>query len=423
MSNFRHYLALAFGLGVAAAMPTNAVAQPYTFTATNIVVERMNGDANYGPGGAALGSTATAVFIDQFLPNVAAQAVPVNTAGITISIALPTTVGALAMTDSGSATSNGYFTRTVNGQGLVAPGYNAALATVGVASTNPATINRSIGFITASGVNSSNGFSDGPSNNFRSVASVDGSAFYASTAGTTTTAGILLKNATGSVTTTTPILNGNTRNLQIFNNSLFVSSSSATPGVGISLVGSAGSLPTAATTSTLLPGTGTSGTGTPSPYGFFLLDNPLNANNWNSTGLDTLYVADDRTGANGGGLQRWVYDGTTWLLTTTVATASGGARGLTATFDALTNTTSLWLTTTTASSNQLVAINDVLTATSGTFDAAFVTLATSPVNTVFRGVAIAPVPEPVSVLSICAAGGAVAGMWYRRKYNRKQENN
>ena len=30
------------------------------------------------------------------------------------------------------------------------------------------------------------------------------------------------------------------------------------------------------------------------------------------TGLDTLYVADDSSQANGGGIQKWVSNGSTW---------------------------------------------------------------------------------------------------------------
>src|SRR5581483_5983633 len=79
---------------------------------------------------------------------------------------------------------------------------------------------------------------------------------------------------------------------------------------------------------TLLPGF-PSASG-PSPYGMFALDNPLNP----VTGIDTLYVADDRA-APSGGIQRWVTtDGTNWSLTGTVSATGtggtvGGVRGLT----------------------------------------------------------------------------------------------
>ena len=49
--------------------------------------------------------------------------------------------------------------------------------------------------------------------------------------------------------------------------------------------------------------------GNSSPYGFALWDrNPSVA------GVDTLYVADDRTAANGGGIQKWSFNGTSWTL-------------------------------------------------------------------------------------------------------------
>lgn len=402
-------------LAIVCALTADSAAHAQVFLPDYLVVERI------GDGAGALGSAAFAVFLDQYHPSIPGAAVTTTP--------MPTAAGTLAVTDSGSATSNGYFTRTADGTALVVPGYNANVGTLSVAGSAPGTINRSIGLVTsATSVNSSNGFSDGPTNNFRSVASYDGSAFYASTAGSAAAAGILLKNNTGSVTTTTPVLLGNTRNLRIFNGangpSLFAASSAAAPGAGIHLVGTAGTLPTSSVTSTVLPGTGTSGTGTASPYGFFLVDNPLNSNNYQGTGFDTLYVADDRANTAGGGIQRWSFDGANWNLNGTaqygVGATPSGFRGLTASISG--NTVSLFATSVTSATsggvNDLVLISDTLTAVGGTFGS-FTTLATSATNTVFRGVDFTPqaIPEPTS-LSLAAVG--LAGIWWRRRVQNQR---
>src|SRR5215470_9630123 len=46
-----------------------------------------------------------------------------------------------------------------------------------------------------------------------------------------------------------------------------------------------------------------------------------------------IYVADDRTGATGGGVQRWEFDGSNWILSYTLNDSlAGGARYVTADF-------------------------------------------------------------------------------------------
>ncbi|HMP60960.1 MAG TPA: PEP-CTERM sorting domain-containing protein [Gemmatales bacterium] len=394
------------------------------FSPGNIVVWRVNGDANYNPGGSALTNAATAIFLDQFNPNTAGQTAP------TFTVSLPTVVGTLAQNDSGTATSNGFFTRSQNSTQLITPGYDAALGTASVAGSNPATITRSIGAVNEQGlVNSSTGFNNGPSNNFRSAAGDGLGNLWASTAGSATTAGIFhIPSADfGTVGAAVAVANGNWRNIRIFNNSLFGTSGSASPGQGLHLVGSVGTLPTGPESTTFVPGTGTSGSGAPSPYGFWFFDNPLNGANWNGTGFDTLYVADDRSVANGGGLQRWVYDGVNWNISDTITlvdgtSATGAFRGLAASIDTTGQPiVQLWLTTVASGngSNQLVTITDTLSAGGGTFGS-FVSLATSPENTVFRGVDFTPVPEPTTLAMLGMVG--IGAGWYRWQRGGKRRS-
>lgn len=424
MSSFRIGRWL-LGLVATVASASLAIAQPYTFNPSNVVVLRVGGTDSFGPGASALSNAATSIFLDQFLPSTAGQLAPQDTAGVGLSLALPTVAGTsgnpLAVTVSGTATSEGYLTRSADGLSLIVGGYNANVGTASVASSSPATIARTIGVITPTSINTSNAFNDGGSINIRGVASPDGSSLYGVAGGGT--GSIRNITNTGTISASTAIVTQNIRNLSIFGNSLFYSTSSGTAANnGIFLAGSVGTLPTSAVTGMQLPGLGTSGTGTPSAYSFFLLDNPLNSNNWNSTGLDTLYIADDRTTANGGGVQRWVYDGTNFVLDATMPITTtggnGGARGLAASFDAGTNSVTVWATSASGTSS-LVSFTDQLTATSGAFST-LLTLATAPTNTAFRGVALAPVPEPATILGIAAGTFGAAGL-VRRRFRKSIE--
>jgi hypothetical protein len=168
----------------------------------------------------------------------------------------------------------------------------------------------------------------------------------------------------------------NARWVGIFGNQLFASSASGA-NVGANSVGS-GAPPTALSSAANLTGTSTSGTGTPSPYGFALFD--LDAS---VPGLDTLYLADDRVVANGGGIQKWKLAGSTWTLAATFANGlTAGCRGLTAWVSG----SNVVLAATTADTPaKLVTVTD-----DGSAAPAFTTVATAATNTAFRGVALAP---------------------------------
>ena len=408
MKTFRYGIVSALLLVLNVCQPVGA-----QFVAGNIVVERAGGTAAYGAGSAALSGSATAMFVDQFLPTASGQTLPVNT------LALPTTATGnnLILTDSGSSSSNGYLARSVDGQSLLVGGYNAALGTATVASTNPATVNRTVGVVNAAGtINTLTGINNGPSNNFRSVASVDAASFYtsASGSGTVPTAGIqyVPPANVNTVAAAATITNGNFRNIAITNSSLFASANTTTgpASPGIYLIGTAGTLPTSAAGATLLTGTDVASS---SPYGFALVSNSLNANNYVGTGLNTLYLADDSTSA-AGGLSRWEFNGTTWVRSGTITFGPGiGARGLTVQQSG--SIATLLVTTSETAANRLVQLTDNL-ALAPFAAASPITLATAPANTAFRGVAFAPVPvpEPAAVLALAACVLGTGGYVRRR---------
>jgi hypothetical protein len=125
-------------------------------------------------------------------------------------------------------------------------------------------------------------------------------------------------------------------------------------------------------TTTLLPGFPTSNMPTShSSYDFWFKD------------ANTVYVADDGTAANTGGIQKWTFDSgaMTWSLAYTLlntGTATTAVRGLTGQIDGA--DTVLYATTTQTSANRLIKIIDA-----GALSTS-VDLATAPTNTAFRGV-------------------------------------
>jgi hypothetical protein len=357
------------------------------FTAGDIIVERL------GDGSTALTGAAFPIALLEYKP--------AGTLDQTITTEF---TGGNLLTDSGSATSNGYLGS--NGTFVAVSGSNSAVATAGVAALNTKASNifGANGSVAGRVVFPTGGPSGSPpspfsGNNFRSAFPTGATTFYASgtSSGSPNTGGPWYydgANFTQLSTTAT-----NLRNIGVFNNQLYVSSGGA-GFLGVSTVGS-GTPTTAGQTTTLVIDGGTGA----STYGFVLFDTDNNGS------VDRAYLADDRT-ATGGGLRRYDFNGSVWtnnysLLLNTNTNAlvgTGGAgivglRGLTGTWNA--GTATLYATTTETSNNKLVAITDT-----GTAPAAFTTVATAgSANYVFRGVTLSPVsaPPPVGTVSISAA--------------------
>lgn len=363
--------------------PVVAPAAP--FTPGNLVVVRI------GDGGATAPASGSAVatYLLEYTP-----------AGVLVqTIALPTAAAGSnsILTNTGTSTSDALLTRSANGAYLVLTGYDAALGTAALTSTASTANNRIIGRVAANGtVDTSTRIGDafsGTSNsssNIRSAATVNGTSFYAvgSNSGVryvpfanSATAATTALNTTGSV---------NNRGVNIFGGNLYVSSA-AGAAFGISQVGTG--LPTTASqTTALLPGfPATTG---PSPYSFYFAD--LSAT---VPGVDVVYVADERTAAEGG-IQKWSLVGSTWVMNGSIASTQA-VRGL----DGRTTGTTVSLVASGSGGLYLVADNAGYNAAPSTATLPAPIVAAPAGNGVFRGATFAPVATATATLASQALPG------------------
>lgn len=344
------------------------------FVGGNLLVERI------GNGTTALSNAAFQVSLLEYA----------TTGGSSVqTINLPTT-GADQVTDSGSATSNGYL-NVLNGR-IAVPGYNTPAGTASVASLNTkvGTVIGQDGNVASRTLFPTTGTIPFSGNNFRSIIATGNDTFYATGTGGGTTGGVWYANAGAFTQISTTVTNA--RNVEIYNGQLYFSTGSGTPGV----YGVGSGLPTTtgqSATAAISTGVGSS------PYGFVMFDTDGNGE------LDRAYIADDRTGA-GGGLQKWTFNGTSWsnswallvngsnALSGTAGSGFAGLRGLSGSFS--NGTATLYATTTEASNNRLISIVD----TGASTPTSAVQLATAGANYVFRGVDVFADNTPPLVTSI-----------------------
>ena len=309
-------------------------------------------------------------------------------------------------------------------------------------------------------------------NNPRSVATFDGSSFYISGQGLnksdTTTQGLFYAQR-GAKTATAIDTSIDTRTVEIQNHQLFLSTDS-TEGSGvtenISSYGSAGNLPTSAATASILAGLKSKfAVGSLSELNSIdgsLSSNPafttasktkgivyLSPENYFFANATTLYVADSGNpkgdnngsgsatqGLSDGGLQKWTFNGTTWVLDytisagllnfvsdTTACTANEvncGTTGLIGlTGEVVGNSVELFATNATLGDldqTYLYGITDSLAATSAAGES-FTVLDTAAPDTNIRGVAFAPenVPEPGSLAVLGGSLLMLLGLRHRRR--------
>lgn len=335
-----------FHLTILALMPSVAIAQ---FTWSNLTVLQV------GPG----------------TTNAATQiaAVEYTTSGVqTYSVALPSS-GADAITNSGSATSEGAMSLSAERDRLVIQGYNAAAGVTGVASTS-ATVNpRVLYTINPTGAYGLAGSSTTlyNSNNIRG-----GTASGLDYFGCGTPSGISYFN-TNTANLTSSITN--TRAVQILNGQIYFSSSSGAY-LGVSKLGS-GINTTTGQSATLLANSS-------SAFGFSI--SPDGA---------ILYLADDASG-----IKRYVQSGAAYILDYTVN--STNSRGLCADYSGA-NPIIYATTAAPTYGNNIIKITDVGAGSPATV------IATAPANHVFRGIQFSPSCKAsiaISTTTVCPGAGA-----------------
>jgi hypothetical protein len=316
------------------------------------------------------------------------------------TLALPTAAGTnpRPLTLSGTADSDGALALSNDGTIVTLAGYSSAVGTAGVANAaNTATQQRNVGIIAADGnINTQTtfGMTAFDANNVRSVVSNNSGQFWAGGNGNSTTRGVWYALSGASTSTSIETASGSTRVCQIFFDQLFCTNNQGTGGVF--RIGAGAPPPTTTLVApppvtTTLTGTGSVGAG--SYYGFVLLDLIAGGDS-----PDTLYLADERAPASGGGIQKWTSSGGTWTLAAGNTFNNGltlGVRGLAAHPSGngvvLIATTAITSVSPVTASNAIVKYFDDLTTMPSTVMPTTLQAAGAS-NRLYRGVAVAPHP-------------------------------
>jgi uncharacterized repeat protein (TIGR01451 family) len=368
------------GAWLSALSPASAA----SFTPDNVVVYRI------GTGTGSLLNTGNPVFLDEYTP----------TGTLVQSVAFPAVVAGAQkqLVASGTSTSEGLLSRSVDGKFILAPGYASNIpAASSLSGTAGTAVPRTIGRVDASGaVDTSFSLSDyASSNNPRGLASTNGTAVWmCGGAG-----GARFANAGDATSTQLSTTAVNLRALSIFGGQLYVSSASGA--IRMASVGNGS--PNSGTTNVItnLPGLPTA---TGSPYGFYFADLTDTV-----PGYDTLYYADDTSSAGVGGIAKYALVAGTWVSKGVIGTPADAYRGLSGKISS--GNVVLFATrkggSTAGGGGELVTLTDSSgynVANNGT-----PTLIVSAIaNTAFRGVTLAPVLA--ADLTVVAAGPASAGV-------------
>lgn len=379
----------------ASSLATSTAISPVVFTFGSVVVYRV------GTGASGLVNTGAPVFLDEYSP-----------AGALVqSIGLRTTASGAQypLIASGTASSGGYLTRSVDGKSLVLTGYGRPLGGSGsVSGTASTAVPRVVGRVTGGGVaDTSTALTDVASgDNFRGITSVDGTAFWMAGnfngAPNTSTGGV--HYATLGATTSADLTSStftNARGVAIFDGQLYASGSAA----GLRGVGTIGTgLPTSgAQTVTRLPGL--TDTNSASSNAFFLADLDGSV-----AGVDTLYVADDN--GTSGGIKKFSLVGGTWTANGVAGNAADAYRGITAEVSGTTVT--LYATRNGGSGatggGELVRLVDDTGYNATITTTAPTVLVTAATNTALRGVALAPVWLPDLTVAVSAPATGRGGV-------------
>ncbi|NHN87973.1 Hint domain-containing protein [Acetobacter conturbans] len=266
-------------------------------------------------------------------------------------------------------------------------------------------------------------------NNIRSVATVDGTSFYVTGQGVKgdTTQGVFYA-ADGASVATAIDTSTDTRVTEIVNGILYVSRDSTQGSGGTSSIASYGTtLPVSATQAEVLPDIAGSVTLSAAE------ENTLNGISVGTTihlspeayffaSTTVLYVADSGNpkegGLGDGGLQKWSYDGSGWVLDYTLSlgldlvanTASSGTTGLIGlTGEVVGDEVELYTTNATIGDldqTYLFSITDQLDATTAATGESFTTVMTAAADTNIRGVSFAPTDTTTASAITVGSGGS-----------------
>jgi hypothetical protein len=333
-----------------------------------------------GSGATALNNSAAAVFLDEY---------DRITGALVQSVPMPTAVSGAnrRLTLSGAATSEGALNLSSNGRFLTLAGYDANVGFTTVSTSTSGFINRIVARVDGAGqIDTTTVITDGyNTQSIRSAVTDDGTRFWTGGFGGTlngvTTGGTRFVPL-GSAGTSTRISDdpNNNRVVSIFGGQLYVTAGSS-PHRGPNQVGTG--LPTTpGQTTTRLP----NASGNLEPYGMLLLDR-----NAVVPGFDAMYVADQSPAV---GIVKYSFDGTNWASQGSTGSQLGDNRGATGLTGVISGTSVvLYATMSTSSTTSLERFVDT-TAFNAPITGSFTPLATAGANTVFRGVAFAPVAPP-----------------------------
>ncbi len=327
-------------------------------SAGNLVIYRV------GAGTAALGTTAAAVFLDEYTPTGAwVQTIPV-----------PAT-GAAAMTAVGNSTTEGTMSVSGDGSRLVFTGYRKAEGGTSPATDTASVTNRVVGMLGLDGsVDTSTAITDSTGALRSATAASATSSIYLGTAN-----GVRYVAGPGAAVTSTVIDTRNSRQVVQSGGILFAGNGSTAI---TAKVQSYGAGPTTATAATPVITLTTADVGN----SFWFAD--LSAT---VTGDDTMYLVNQLNGT----ILKYTSDGSAWTASGSFsASAAANVTGI-----ASGTGVDLYVTNT----NTLFKFSDT-TGYGGVISGAATSILTAATNTGFRGLAAFPVPEPtVAVLGLMAS--------------------
>jgi hypothetical protein len=360
MRQFVFAAVLALGLFQAASV----FATPSPFTPGDLVIYRVG-----KTDGQAMKGSGNTVFLDEYAP---AGGAPIQSYQFNDNNGT-----SAALIAQGTASADGFLTRSANGPYLSVPGYNASLG-----SLSTTTSDRMIARVGADGTlnlaTSITNLATAGTGQFRGAVSNDGNQFWMITQNN----GVYTVPLGG--TTATQVSTDFTgRTINIFGGQLYASGSTKT----VAQIGTG--LPTASGQS-VTPLAGETGA-----YNFYMADLSSAV-----PGLDTLYYADDTANE----VKKFSLVGGTWTQTGAITTG-GAAKGLAGQTNG--TTVSLYITAGSTSGNGTGSLSMFTDATGyqGTVTGAGALITTTTgANAKYQGIAFAPAPQ----MSISTTAGPVS---------------